>query len=579
MMLKNNILIAFSVLFLGLHAVAELRLDTPEKLLTKASEGRIQLREVILDIQQAYPEMRDPVIFEKYFYMLDQLKAIAIEKSLDEIFPLAVEKLGITLSGHGIKWLSISKDSTEKILYYHRWMNVDVASAFVGEIDYNLADTLTDAEFKQAAVNLDALITWIKVRFPAEKNLLMTYNNILTNLANTFLKRDNLPESEIQFWVSVIASPAGFSDAIDNIQQKLISVNETNKELLHLYINRLITIQKRYQVVLTNPPQSLTGFLGDITTEITEKIMYLESDFSENEFESILKMLSIRHLRALSAILTSPDHLPSQNYTKTFLKVADKLIEQLKVSNLPKESYDLSLYIGRIAANLITTQNGLEGTYQLADTKGRNWTFTFVQVKESLIYAALSDQERSLFKTFFNITYNFKTNEFVASEREPDLDSSPQLIVKFKFDNQGGIQFEDLAAQPSLRVLTGKKIENYPNYLKYVTPSNTPIEGTYTGLMTFAGGLEAEVTLSLTNLNGYTQGRLSDKYGVIFDMNMGTSGTNSVLYMTSGRLKPAAFGHIRLKQNGDSVQGYIITGGHGISPKEFNLKKVKETQL
>ncbi len=577
--LKNILLTFISVLLFGLNSFAELRLDTPENLLKKASEGRIQLREVILDIQQSYPELRDPTIFEKYFYLLDQLSEKAKQSHLDEIYPLAVEKLGITLSGHGIKWLSVSKDSTEKILYYHRWMNVDVASSFAAQIEYNLPDVSSDPEFKQAALNLDALRNWLKSRFPEEKNLLMLYDRFLTNLANTFLKRDDLPESEIQFWISKISTPTGFSDAIETVQQKLLFVSAANKETLHVYLNRLFLIKQRYKAALINPPQGLVGYLGDVVTEITEKILFLEVNFVENEFDSVLDILSIRHLRSMASILSSPDHLPSRSYTKTYLKVADQLIEKLKTSNLTKEAYDLSLYIGRIAAHLISTEKGLEGTYLLEDSSGRKWNFTFVKVKESLIYAALADEDRSLFKTFFNITYNLKTNEFVASEREPDLDSSAQLLVKFKFDDQGGIHFEDLAAVPSMRFLNGKKTENYPDFIKEGLPTSEIIDGIYTGTMTFAGGHESEVTLSLTNLNGYTLGRLSDQYGVIFDMNMGTSGSNSVLYLTSGRLRPAAFGHIRLKHDAGTLTGYIITGGRGISPKEFKLKKIKEIEL
>src|SRR3989344_346775 len=561
------------LLLIGTVARAEFRLDSPEKLLQRASEGRIQLREVILDIQQAYPEMRDPVLFDSYFAILNDLKVQAIQFSLDEIYPLGVEKLGLKLVGHGVKWLSIGTHSTEKVMAYHKWMSSDVASIFIDIMDYSIRDLKSDTERKQAAISIDALIAWATVTFPAQKNLVTSYQRILSELANSFLKTENLSDDETNFWIGKISVTSGFSEYLEIIQVKLQNLEKQNQDQLHMVLQRLQILDTRSKVIFKNSPQWLKQQIGDVTVETVSKMLFFGVAFKPNEFEALLSQLMPRHVVSLASLLTSPDHLPKNSYAQTYLHVASLLVEKLKALNFPKESIDLSLYVGRIAAALIATDRSLEGTYALTDEAGHQWNFTLTQVKESLIYGALADRDRTVFKTFFNITYNLKTGEFLGADREPDLDPSPQPVVKFKFLDDGTILIEDQSVSGRQRQLKGRKIQNYPNYFKTAIQGTESIEGEYVGKMTFPGGTKSDVTLLLSNFNGYTIGRLIDQNGPIFDLNMGTTGTNGMVYLTTGRLKPAAFGHIRIQRDGNALRGFVIIGGFGIAPQEFLLKK------
>src|SRR5437868_1426825 len=76
-------------------AFANLHLATPNDLLVKAAIDRTSLRDVILDIEQNIPEMRDPATFESYFFILDQLAAQAQRLGLDQYYPNAVQSLGL----------------------------------------------------------------------------------------------------------------------------------------------------------------------------------------------------------------------------------------------------------------------------------------------------------------------------------------------------------------------------------------------------------------------------------------------------------------------------------------------------
>ena len=215
----------FMTLFLAftfsLSAFAELYLDSPQKLLSRASQGRIPLREVILDIQQNYPEMRDPVVFESYFYMLDDLKELSVKHRLDEIFPQAVEKLGTRLAGHGLKWLSIGRHSTEKIMYYQRWMGVEEATVYCEMMDFEIKNLAKETEFRQAAANVDAIIAYFSKRYPDRRDLHLVTHRIITDIANRFLKNPDVTEADIQFWLGKIAIASGFSEYIEYLQQHL----------------------------------------------------------------------------------------------------------------------------------------------------------------------------------------------------------------------------------------------------------------------------------------------------------------------------------------------------------------------
>ena len=143
-------------------AYAEVKLEPPQALLRRAEMSRAEAREVILDIQANVSEFVDPQTFDSYFYILDDLQKIADEKGVNEIYPNAVRTLGQQMVANGIRWLTASRDSLDRIMYYHRWMNVEIAASFLSNVELeektlSPSESLVFARIRQEPRGADSL--------------------------------------------------------------------------------------------------------------------------------------------------------------------------------------------------------------------------------------------------------------------------------------------------------------------------------------------------------------------------------------------------------------------------------------
>lgn len=123
---------------LGIVVRADLNLDNPQALVSRAALNKNELRQVINDIDLDLSEMRDQATFEKYFFMLDDLQAHAVKIDLDSIYSNAVRKVGNRTVQKGVNWLDIFKTSQAHLIYYEKWMS-----------DYQTASSLLYTDLSQ----------------------------------------------------------------------------------------------------------------------------------------------------------------------------------------------------------------------------------------------------------------------------------------------------------------------------------------------------------------------------------------------------------------------------------------------
>jgi len=146
-------------------------------------------------------------------------------------------------------------------------------------------------------------------------------------------------------------------------------------------------------------------------------------------------------------------------------------------------------------------------------------------------------------------------------------------VVKFKVSNDGSIELRDLANDALLK---GKKIESYPNFFKEgkADPVSSAA-GRYEGMMYIGKDFAKKMTLTVTSFNGYTvAGMTDDNVTITFELNVGTAGTDSVLYLTTGNTGRPNWVQLRgLLKNGE-FRGRTIIGGRGLSARDFVLKKI-----
>lgn len=569
-------------------AFADMKLDPPEKLLEKARAGRIACREVILDIQQNIPEMRDPQTFDSYFKILDELEKIAAQTGVNEIYPDAVKNLGLQMVTQGVRWLSTARDTIEKILAYHKWMSVEVAFSFLAATELE-EKTLPPENLRRFAENIDQLIPWVDKAFPQATGLRLGYRNLLSERAAKALAIQSMTEEERLFWLDKIYSSTGYASALGVIQNDVFGITKENREKFHLYVHRQLLISNRLLADAQNHPFWLINQAGDTALNTISRGIYIEADFSDEDFVGLLKVMQPLQLQRLVQIWVSRP--PAETYLEKYVHLSGLLMDHLKAQTLQREAMDVFRFYGRISVPFMTTRRKLEGTYKLTSPKGRVWKLTIVRSRFADVYVALGEGNFFIVKSFFNVVYDRENDIFIAHERDRTLDNYRNLMIRFKASGNGAIEVDDFTGPPNEQKLRGRKIESFPDYFSTARRRPTDPAGMWKGYVYFDGGQHKEINLSVTKLPGgmpgafgeptmeSTTGRLFEPGDRFFlDFNVGSAGTDSVLYLTSGNQGGGGLGWVQMRGiiTGNEYRGYYIVGGRGIAGREFVLRRVSK---
>lgn len=551
-------------------AHAELHLEPPEALLKRAQISRAEAREVILDLQQNISEFVDPKTFDSYLYILDDLQKIADEKGVNEIYPNAVRTLGQQMVANGIRWLTAGRDPIERILYYHKWMNAEIAASFLSNVELE-EKTLSPEESLQFAKNLETLIPYIDATFPHASALRLGYRTVLSERAARVLGRQDLTEEERLFWLSKLYNAAGFSSALNLIQDDVLHLTPENKARLHVYVHRYLTLAKRLLGDSQNQPFWLVNLNGDTAQIIVMRGVFLLEPFSNEEFKALLGSMQANDLQTLTQ--TWVTRLPKdEGYLNDYLRLTNMLVEELRARELTKEANEAFRFYTKIAAPTRAKDKILEGTYLLKDQSGKEWVLTAAFARGTEVFIGLADKMGFVNKSFFFLSYVEAEDAFIASERERTEDPYRNWAIKFKMKKDGTIEVRDLSARPGEDILKGKKTESFPNY--FTESSTDPVNpgGRYEGII---GG--KKMVLTVTAYTGATTAQMSDADNVLsIDLNVGTFGTDRVLYLTTGNTGRTAWLQLRGVVTKKEYRGTMIKGGKGIVAKEFVLKKVSE---
>lgn len=554
-------------------ANAEIQLESPALLMKRAETGRIQLREVILDITKNLPEIRDPRTFDSYFELLDGLQELAVRHRLDEIYPGAVPALGEKMVANGVRWLKIEEDSTDRVLNYHRWMNADIASSFQGEIERESLDEKDPAKLRVLAINTEAVARWAEKRFPDQARMNNNYWRILSDVAGRFLKITTLSEEEIAFWIAKVTYPEPFAMVLEGLQKELFLMNPENRSIGHRILIRLGQIRTQVDAAGNRMPFHIHSMIGEVAVELILRMTKFEEKFAPGEFASALKLLQNRFLQGLGTQWISRNKVPSGEYALEYFSISRALALALFDAGFPSESDQLNAYIGKIAAPIMGRKLDIEGTYELKDKKGKKWKFSLALARETLYFAALNDESGAVHKPFLYVEYDFNSGGFVASAREKDSDPQPIWTLRFKIDGKN-IEVTDPWGEPDLYPMKGVKTQSYPDFFTFPPEAATDPAGRYEGVVTFSNNLKSKMTLIVTSFNGYTTARLTDHKNLQLDLNVGSHATNGILYLTTG-VKRATWTQLRgIIKNGE-YRGVVIIGGREMT-KEFVMKKVKE---
>ncbi len=566
-------------------ARADLHIDSPSALLAKAETGKIACREVVLDLLANIPEMRDPALFDSYFRILDALNQIAVKVDLDSIYPDAIKNLGTEMGAGGIRWLSISKDQEEKILYYHKWMGLDVAYTFYSSAEVTARSITDSQELHQTALNIEALLAALPKIYPDKLDIVQNYRRTISELAARVLTQKDLSEEDALFWLGKISVTSGYSLAVDSLQADVLALTRKNFGDINRIAKRSLVLALRMRANPSETPIYLQNQVGDLLVSLVLHKMDFNVPYAKGEFENFLDLLNARGLQALAQQWAAADRIPSGEYVDIYRGLTKLLLVALNQSQLDHEAYELAQFEERMLAPIIAKAKKIEGTYTLKDLSGKEWIFNVVLARQSVLFVSLMRADKFARKGFFEVGYSVEEETFVASTSDATTILGSNLLIKFRPLGNGEIEVREpmgMGRPGGEQVLRGKKVEEYPDF--FLKPNEQLInpDGIYKGLIPYGKDSSLEMSLVVTSFRGYTMGRLADKNGALYlDLNIGTRGTDGVLYLTTGKL---GMGYGRLG-NGtwlqlrgivtkDEFRGLVVNGGAGITKREFVLKKV-----
>lgn len=565
------------VSFVGTSSIAQaaLNLAPPQDLLKKAAQDRRQLREVLLDMQQNIPEMRDPKTFDSYFFILADLQKLADKLQLNAIFPKAVEATGLKMVAHGIRWLDVSQRPLSDALYYQSYADADVMSRFLAELELQVRNLRnSQARLKAVAINLEGMLPAAEKQFEERRDVRISMRQILSSIAIKFLKTEQLSNDEAAFWISKISLPTAYSEYIEALNESVLDTLPKDAAGLSLLSKRLRELGKKIAAETYPLPTYVSAGWGDTSVELVLRSIQGERKFETGEFEGLVELMRSRQLQGLAGQWLSVERLPTTSYSAHYLQLSNALIARLRAVGLSKEAADVSLHISRMAAPIQATKSQIEGLYTLKSNDGSKFNFVIIRARPNLVYASLEDAEGYVTLGFFNVTFDTQRGKFIASQREPDLDATANPTVSFTITPAGEMELEAPIASTGWRQMKGKRTSTFTNFLDDESSTSNPTEGEWEGEMSFRGQEPWRVRLVISKFGLYSIGRLTSGSGLAIDFQTGTAGDLGVVYLTTGRLGHTGWVHLRAVRRGDYLEGLTISAS-GVTVPYFKLKKVK----
>lgn len=568
-LLKQLILVALLTPALSLAA---LNLPEPEVLLQKAAQSRASLLDTILALEFNIPEMRDPASFDKYFALLDDLQEMAMTSGLEEYYPQAVSKLGVNMSANGMRWLDLTKADSAKVAYYIKWMDADGLARFLGLMEYQVSVVKDVQLLKTMSENIEAILPQVDKTASQLPYVQLGFRRLVSDAAVALLKTENLDENGVKFWLGKIKVASSFSEYLDYLNQGIFAMDKQRKASSHVYLSRLSLLAIQANNLSEVAPNWLINGIGDSTSEVIMRMVRLEEDFQPQEFTAALGTLKARHLQGLAQQWMAQEKLPSLDYIAHYLNLSRELLTALQKNGLRKEANDLQKWLAKAAAPVMAQKMDIEGHYELQNEIGEVWYLTIAVAKENSLVAALSSHNETVYKTFYNVSFNLKKDGFVASEREPDLDEDQNPPVEFQITD-GKVQLYDPFIRTKFKHMTGKKVQAFTDLWKFALTNSPSADGTYEGSLFLPNGNEMNVRLVVSTFNGYTIGRIESE-NMDIDLNIGSEGEDGVVILTSGRKMGASWFQLRANVVDGGLNAYVIIGGKGQGIACSFLKKV-----
>lgn len=578
---QSLILISSLPLLLALmwasQAKATLQLESPEELLIRAAANRQSLQDVLLDLQLNVWEMRDPATFDGYFFLLARLEPLAASMKLDEVYPGAIKATGLRMVAHGVRWLDFSQRELQDTSYYLRYADGDVISRLLAETELLVRSSSTPVfqreRLERIIAHLELTLNLCEKNFPLRRDLQISVRTLISTIAIEFLRRSDPADPEIERWIMNLRLPSAYAEYVQELHERTLRLGNSPDAATEIrrLARGLDLIGRRIESETFPLPSYIPSGWGDAVVELLLRATTAERISELPEFTALIHRLQARQLQGLASLWFSTEVLPDPRDARAVFSLSQILLGRLRSMSLTREADDFQKRVLRMAAPLEAQRIGLEGHYALRSKDGTHYEFTVVFTRDAVLYAALGTTNGAVNIGFFHVIFDYERGVFVASQREPDLDSSKNQSISFSVDARGRITLENHFALAGHAHLSGDRVATFPS--RDSAGSLEIAEGTWEGEMVFKSGGVWKTRLIVTNVGGQLVARLSSDKGVQLNLSSTLSSRSSRLRLTTGRLSQSSWVQLRGEIQGDRLHGVLISGSRGMTTNQFTLRR------
>ena len=556
-------------------AARAVQLRSPQELLSRAAQNRIELRQVIFDLKKNLSEFVDLEQLTSYAALVEDLQPFAVELKLDEIYPNALEDLGAGFFAQAIKWLDPRSVPENIILFYFQWATFDYAFRFSELVEFLINQPFDPSKRYQILKTVQQLQIASQNQFSAQPQLAMSFQRIVSDRAARALIEEGAASE--QSWLSMIQTASGFSILIDWLQAQVLDFDQDEPIDLASHLKLALNISQQINNSHFSLPEYLRASINLVKIDILMASLEFEVPLAEELLSETIDGLNSAELRGLGQNLSAREKIPSQNYFETFFLIYNLTLKHLHEARLFETERWLNLQLQRLAApRMLSSQQG-EGHYQLFEP-GENkptWLFTLIKATDDRVYATLASQSGQVFKSFFYIGFDTRLKQFLASEREPDIDSRPNPSIRFFWDEQQRLQVIDQFGAQGFLHLSGNKVQEFSIYKPIENPPQF-VPTRFEGTIEFLSGEKRSVALVIHQVNQQLLGRLTimnarGQAQNFIEYQFGKLVSDQLVSLTSGLLLSRNLNHLRGRLEANQFRGVLIVGGRGQTTKEFTL--------
>jgi len=548
---------------LPLVSQAAIGLSSPEEFLSRASEDRQSLQEVIAELEREVMQISSEEVFIEYFSLLVPLRDLAQEFELDKVDPQAVERLGARMADQGLQWLSIAHSPQDKLENYHRWMNFDLSMKYVGQVEAEVDNLQKSEDLKAAVANAEFLQTFCENRFPQFNHIQAAYRRIISKISQKILVHEDLTDEDLVQWISRLRTPADQSAYLERVKAELIQLRIFEKESLHRYAFKVVTLGQTYFKTAETASEELNQALTEVAIKTVQKFIQFGVSFNEGELSQLLSLMSEQGLSVLSKAWVDAVSAPSEAYLQSYFEASQVLLDHIRPLGLAIESFELGNKIRRITTPIFVRAEKLEGRYEFQDSAGKKWWMLLFEANGSEVRAMMWKEGEKEGRLFKNVRWDFESNYFTGSEYGIEVnDYSAIRYVKFKPQDDERMAFHDPFERVERQDMLGKRAESFSRiFTEFSIPLN--YEGLYTGEIETPKGAKQTVHLKVSSIDGRYVGHLkSTSYEYFFEL--GNRLNSGAVYLTaSSGSSLEEFAHLRFKAGVEGFKGILILPGLG----------------